>query len=101
LQKFGLQVNPVNRSKLYFDPSSPKKLQDDDLQLIAQWPGLSKLSLCGMPITDAGLEYLKDVQTLRDLDLRVTQVTAEGVKKLKRELPHCKIESQFDGNGGD
>ena len=42
-------------------------------------------------VTDAGLEYLKGLESLQHLDLRGTNVTDEGVNKLQRALPNCRI----------
>ena len=44
-----------------------------------------------MHITDAGLVHLEGLTKLKDLDLMFTQVTDEGVKKLKEALPNCEI----------
>ncbi|NQU21935.1 MAG: hypothetical protein HQ567_11685 [Candidatus Nealsonbacteria bacterium] len=43
-------------------------------------------------MTDAGLEYLEGMTSLQSLDLRGTQVTDAGIKKLQQALPNCKIE---------
>jgi hypothetical protein len=43
-------------------------------------------------VTDAGLECLKGLTELEWLNLKNTQVTNDGVNKLQRALPHCKIE---------
>jgi len=42
-------------------------------------------------VTDAGLGQLTDVGSLRHLDVRHTAVTADGVARLQRALPQCKI----------
>ena len=43
-------------------------------------------------VTDAGLVHLKGMTDLRSLDLRNTEVTAEGVKALQAALPECRIQ---------
>ena len=43
-------------------------------------------------VTDAGLEHLKGLTSLRSLQLHRIQVTDEGVKKLQQALPKCWIE---------
>ena len=48
--------------------------------------------LFGRPqVTDAGLEHLRGLTQLRQLNLDDTQVTNEGVEKLKKSLPNCEI----------
>ena len=42
-------------------------------------------------ITDAGLEHLKGLTNLEELDLRWTKVTDAGVAKLQQALPNCEI----------
>ena len=52
------------------------------------WSGLG----IGPGATGAGLEHLKGLPALISLDLKHTQVTDEGVKKLKQAFPNCEIE---------
>ncbi len=49
------------------------------------------VDLEGRPITDAGLEHLKGLTNLELLVLGDTQVTDEGIKKLREALPNCNI----------
>jgi len=51
---------------------------------------LEKLSLDGTRICDAGLEHLKGFENLELLYLN-SEVTTEGVSKLKQALPNCKM----------
>ncbi len=43
-------------------------------------------------MTDAGLLDLEELSQLKELHLKKTHVTNEGVKKLQQALPNCKIE---------
>ena len=58
--------------------------------------GLTNLSfllgLSGTKITDAGLEHLKGLKKLKYVSLQNTKVSQEGVDKLKKALPKCKID---------
>ena len=54
-------------------------------------PNLRVLNLRRLPIDDDDLQYLQALTDLEELDLRGTQVTEEGVKKLQRALPNCEI----------
>lgn len=52
---------------------------------------LSRLSLRGYPrITDASLQYLKDIQ-LELLDVSYTNVTARGVRDFMVVHPDCRV----------
>ena len=50
------------------------------------------LFLHGTKVSDAGLEHLKGLTQLQQLDLNGTKVTDAGVKKLQQALPNCRIE---------
>lgn len=41
--------------------------------------------------TDAGLEHLARLKGLAERNLEETEVTAQGIAKLKAALPHCNI----------
>ena len=52
---------------------------------------LRGLRLSGTKVSDAGLEHLKGLRKLQGLYLYNTQVTEEGMKKLRQTLPYCGI----------
>jgi len=64
--------------------------------IAAKFPQLTNLSLNDTPLTDKGLLPLYGHKTLKVLNVKKTQVTADAVKKLQATLPKCKIESDFD-----
>ena len=50
------------------------------------------LSLVDTDITDIGLEHLKGLRQLQEFYLgTITRVTAEGIDRLQKALPNCKI----------
>jgi hypothetical protein len=53
--------------------------------------GLTTLNLHRTEVTDACLEHLKSMRSLRYLALGGTQVTTAGMEALQRELPQCTI----------
>jgi hypothetical protein len=61
------------------------------LALLADLPGLKRLSLEGVPVTDKDIVWLKPLATLQKLNLRYTDITAAGVADLQRALPDCEI----------
>jgi hypothetical protein len=42
-------------------------------------------------VSDAGLEYLRELSTLTDLDVVGTQVTYEGIQEFKSAHPECLV----------
>ncbi|MEX2027177.1 MAG: hypothetical protein WEH44_07745 [Pirellulaceae bacterium] len=68
---------------------------DSELQVLAEpiqsLHELKSLSLCGSPITDAGLTHLRGMTQLKQLDCRGTKVTDRGIESLQKDLPHCRI----------
>jgi serine/threonine protein kinase/tetratricopeptide (TPR) repeat protein len=65
-----------------------------DDECVAMFKGcktLRSLSLNQTPVTDAGLVGLVELTNLVDLRLAKTRVTANGVEKLAKALPKCRI----------
>jgi len=68
------------------------QITDAGLEHLKGLTKLERLLLLSTDITDAGLEHLKGLTNLRSIKLLLrTQVTDEGVKKLKQALPYCRI----------
>ena len=67
------------------------QLRVSDIGPLGSLTRLVYLDLRDNSITDAGLDHLKGLTSLRDLYLDGTQVTNAGVKKLKEALPYCII----------
>ncbi len=61
--------------------------------------GLQTLRLIQSQVTDRGLEYLKGLTSLREVELRFTQVTDVGANDLKKALPNCRIHHGTSGAG--
>jgi RNA polymerase sigma factor (sigma-70 family) len=58
------------------------KMGDDDLAKLAGVPGLQRLLLTGTQVSNEGLEKLKDFPALNLLSLQATQITADGLAHL-------------------
>jgi hypothetical protein len=68
------------------------EISNDSLKNLEGLSRLESLNLASTPIGDAGLEHLKGLTKLRALDLsNVSDVTEEGIQKLKKSLPECHI----------
>jgi hypothetical protein len=68
------------------------KVRNADLVVIKKLDHLQELDLSGTPVTDAGLENLEGMATLRTLRLVGTAgVTDAGVQALQKALPNVKV----------
>ena len=65
---------------------------DYDLGFIEGLNHLQRLTLRGMPITDAAIKQLSRLKNLKRLDVRDTEISAEGLSRLKVALPACEVE---------
>lgn len=64
---------------------------NDDLPGLARSQSLVRLDLHQAKITDAGLEHLRGMASLRYLSVWDTGVTEAGAKRLAEALPRCEI----------
>ncbi|MCY2991565.1 MAG: SUMF1/EgtB/PvdO family nonheme iron enzyme [Planctomycetota bacterium] len=67
------------------------QVTDAGLEFVANKESLEILSLEGTGVSNAGLERLHGLTKLRELHLGGTQVTDTGVTKLQAALPDCRI----------
>ena len=61
----------------------------------AGWPVYDRatsLTLSGPKYDDTAVEYITKLRDLRKLELHGTSLTPDGVARLRRSLPHCRIE---------
>lgn len=72
------------------DITDLEQITDAGLIHLQDLTKLEELDLTGTVVTDAGLDSLKALTNLRELGLGI-RVTYEGVEKLQRALPNCKI----------
>lgn len=92
--------NPITEVDLSVDawprkePGKPghfSLVTDDEFHKLNLSHRLRRLSLRGMPITDASVDSISRLATLRHLDIRDTQISATGAQQLEDVLPNCKI----------
>src|SRR5688572_25000168 len=69
----------------------PQYIDDEGLRNLSALPQLSYLSLRYANVTDAGLYHLEGLTNLTTLDLTGTQVTFDGVSRLRSVLPGCNV----------
>jgi hypothetical protein len=75
-------------------------VSDVGLQVLAGFPNLRSLSIGGEWITDAGLESIAQINSLRELQIYrplKTQITDGGIARLRAQMPQTKIEANDAG----
>lgn len=83
LVKLGAKLKTVKGHVVEVSLQS-KRFKEDDLEALNGLPLLGGLNLYETPLTDAGLRKLKDLKTLRSLNLGFCRrITDAGVKHLK------------------
>ncbi len=70
---------------------------DNDMKVLVSLNHLRRLSLRGMPITDAAVDQLTRFQSLNHLDVRGTQISAQGLSRLKKALRYCEVVAENAG----
>lgn len=67
------------------------QVTDRGLVELVQLRGLKYLSLNGLPISDAGVDSLCRMSTLTELEVVQTDISSEGLQRLRDALPDCTI----------
>jgi len=76
---------------LTLDLSHLSSVTDEALRPLEMLHRLKWLSLKGTAITDQGIEIITKFRSLTSLNTSQTQVTQDGVLRLKAALPDCSI----------
>jgi hypothetical protein len=63
------------------------------VRFVGELKQLERLSLAASGATDDSLSSLRDLVSLRELDLTGTRVSAQGVATLRQALPKCNIKA--------
>jgi len=72
---------------------SGTQISDAGLEHLRELSSLKGLNLSGTQIGDAGLEHLQGLTSLEFLELGfITNVTDAGREELKAALPECEIQ---------
>ena len=74
-------------------PLNQASLQVDDTAMpaVGQLTGLQQLSISESPVSDAAVEHLARLHDLKTLDVSGTNMTRQGLVRLRSALPRCEI----------
>jgi hypothetical protein len=86
------------KSLAVFEFAGATQITDQGLKQLAKCP-LAELRLYDAPITDQGLDQLKELKGLGALTLLRAKVTAAAVKRFAEARPNCRFESDHGAFG--
>jgi hypothetical protein len=86
----------LSERAVYVHLSDPQ-IDNAALAHVAELAYVEVLSIKSPRVTDLGLGLLESLHNLRDLNLVDTQVTDEGVARLRRALPHLQLIQRNSG----
>lgn len=69
----------------------PIQVPGEELVHFRAFPRLRILNVSGHPIGDKDLTHLEGLTSLRELYLQETHVSQEGIARLQRSMPNCRI----------
>lgn len=84
-------IYPNSPSEVRWLSVTNSPMTDVGLKSCREFKNITNLNLEGTQITDAAIEQISEFKKLKVAFLRDTGVTKEGVAKLRRALPKCKV----------
>ena len=66
-------------------------ITDEQTALLTKMTGIEKLILNETALTDASVDVLRELKTLKHFEATQTQLSPDGVARLREALPNCKI----------
>lgn len=95
-------VDPLNRVKSLRTLAFDNDNNNVDAVALAKLTNVTTLRGSLGTLTDEDLEHLASMRQLKQLNIATNlKVTEAGVRKLHRQLPDCRIESEFGSFGPD
>ena len=73
---------------------------DDGLKVLKDVPEIWSIAVQGAKITDASLSYMAELPNLNALMIRDTNVTREGLRKLRGQKPNLQIQARGEAMMG-
>lgn len=89
LEKLGARLERNEPGEVTAVDLSRSPITDAGLEHLRRLPQLQQLNLDGTRITDDGLVILKGLTNLRELDISDTQISDAGFAELQAALPNC------------
>lgn len=105
LQQLNLAGTPISAAaakqlsqlqKLQYLTADNSRLTDEAIAELANHPALTMLNAGNNELTDKSIDSLATLKMLRSVSLYQTKVTRAGAERLKKALPECQVQGQFD-----
>ena len=95
-----VQLSADDREKLklldsYHFVAEGQRDADELARCLSQNHGIATITMTNCDLTDAGLEHLQQLVSLRNVNVSNTKVTQAGVERFHRAVPFCGIASDF------
>ena len=68
------------------------RIRDADVRCLFDLPKLKWAIISSSAVTDASVSVLERLSSLESMQLHETGISPEGVSRLRRALPHCRID---------
>lgn len=73
---------------------------DDGLKVLKDVPEIWSIAVSGAKITDASLAYMAELPNLSNLQIRDTNVTRPGLRKLREQKPNLQVQARGEAMMG-
>ncbi len=70
---------------------SGSRVTDNVFEQVRHFAHLSHVDMVSTALTDTSIEPLTEIPNLRSVDLSFSQVTAKGVRRLRKECRKCRV----------
>lgn len=73
-----------------------RNIKNEDLKLLPALRRIRCLELHDNPIDDDAVDYIQQCTWLVYVNVRDTEISLDGAKRLRRALPKCEMDTAFD-----
>jgi hypothetical protein len=94
LAEFQPFYNPDGEIVFLMLTNNKDKFTDREVTLMKSFPTVDHLDLSFTAVTDAAIPEIDSMNWLRSISLRGSKISPEGVERLRKEMPHTKIEDK-------
>ena len=91
------EVRQNNEKRVSFVSLRGRTISDDRLVHLKAFEFLSEVDLIGSTVTDACLDYLHEIPSLKWLWIADTQISEHGARRLEKAIPNLMVFRKGEG----